>query len=58
MLPTSVPPQSAAGGTRRAYGRKSAMVWVYLRRLFKPTQMDFQYTFWTMVQLCTSPKTA
>uniref|UniRef100_A0A061QTX7 Unc-50 family protein n=2 Tax=Tetraselmis sp. GSL018 TaxID=582737 RepID=A0A061QTX7_9CHLO len=30
----------------------------YLRRLVKPSQMDFEYCFWLMLQLCISPKTA
>ncbi|GAX73576.1 hypothetical protein CEUSTIGMA_g1027.t1 [Chlamydomonas eustigma] len=30
----------------------------YLRRLLKPKQMDFEYTFWTMLQLVVSPRTA
>nr|BCL66258.1 uncharacterized conserved protein [Volvox reticuliferus] len=30
----------------------------YLRRLFKPRQWDLEYTFWLMLQLCISPKTA
>lgn len=31
---------------------------LYLRRILKPKQMDFEYTFWTMLQLLISPKTA
>mmetsp|Transcript_3834 Transcript_3834/g.10865 ORF Transcript_3834/g.10865 Transcript_3834/m.10865 type:complete len:254 (+) Transcript_3834:316-1077(+) len=30
----------------------------YLRRIVKPGQMDFEYCFWLMLQLCISPKTA
>jgi hypothetical protein len=30
----------------------------YFRRLLKPRQMDLEHTFWLMLQLCVSPKTA
>nr|ADI46868.1 UNC50f [Volvox carteri f. nagariensis] len=44
------------GGVRRfpAKGHMST----YMRRLFKPRQWDIEYTFWLMLQLCLSPKTA
>lgn len=29
-----------------------------LRRVLKPKQMDLEYTFWMMLQLCIAPKTA
>ncbi|EFN56073.1 hypothetical protein CHLNCDRAFT_22928 [Chlorella variabilis] len=56
MLPTSSPPPGHSSKQRR-HSRYS-LLWLYFRRLFKPTQMDFQYTLWTMLQLCISPKTA
>ncbi|KAL6772117.1 hypothetical protein ACKKBG_A28980 [Auxenochlorella protothecoides x Auxenochlorella symbiontica] len=57
MLPTTVPgPAGRRGGLGRS--RVSQYIWIYLRRFFKPSQMDFQYTGWTMLQLLISPKTA
>ncbi|GBF95508.1 hypothetical protein Rsub_07858 [Raphidocelis subcapitata] len=56
MLPTSAaaPP---SGLTRRG-SRSGSMFGTYFRRIIKPQQMDFEYTFWLMLQLCISPKTA
>jgi len=34
------------------------MAMLYLRRFLKPKQWDLEYTFWMMLQLCISPKTA
>lgn len=50
MLPGAALP----GGAKGAKGQAS----LFLRRLLKPKQMDFEYTFWTMLQLVVSPKTA
>ncbi|KAL3130991.1 hypothetical protein ABBQ38_000315 [Trebouxia sp. C0009 RCD-2024] len=47
MLPTHATPRR----------RGSSLLPTYLRRLIKPKQMDFEYTFWLMLQLCVSPKT-
>mmetsp|Transcript_34549 Transcript_34549/g.87356 ORF Transcript_34549/g.87356 Transcript_34549/m.87356 type:complete len:245 (-) Transcript_34549:547-1281(-) len=49
MLPT----QGKPGGTSRP-GSMST----YFRRIIKPKQMDLEYTFWLMLQLVVSPKTA
>mmetsp|Transcript_1275 Transcript_1275/g.3836 ORF Transcript_1275/g.3836 Transcript_1275/m.3836 type:complete len:246 (+) Transcript_1275:403-1140(+) len=38
-------------------GRNASLLHL-LRRILKPKQMDFEYTSWMMLQLCTSPKTA
>ncbi|KAL6760234.1 UNC-50 family protein [Haematococcus lacustris] len=40
-------------------GRSARPGWLstYFRRIAKPRQMDMEYTFWIMLQLCTSPKT-
>mmetsp|Transcript_39010 Transcript_39010/g.69889 ORF Transcript_39010/g.69889 Transcript_39010/m.69889 type:complete len:255 (-) Transcript_39010:145-909(-) len=47
------------GLTRRGSGFRSySFLPQYLRRVVKPKQMDFEYTFWLMLQLCISPKTA
>lgn len=55
MLPTT----SSSAATKRSNARqRSSLLWLYFRRLLKPTQMDFQYAFWTMIQLAKSPKTA
>nr|BCL66126.1 uncharacterized conserved protein [Volvox africanus] len=43
-------------GSRRLPIRGS--FFAYLRRLLKPRQWDIEYTFWLMLQLCLSPKTA
>jgi hypothetical protein len=57
-------PLAAAGATtsaspvqRRASARAAALS-TYLRRLAKPQQMDFEYSWWHMLQLCVSPRTA
>ena len=44
----------ATKGQHRAYG----FLPTYLRRIVKYRQMDFEYSFWLMLQLCISPKTA
>ncbi|KAF5841766.1 UNC-50 family protein [Dunaliella salina] len=31
---------------------------MYLRRIYKPRQLDIEYALWLMLQLCISPKTA
>jgi len=42
-----------------AYARASSNASsTYFRRILKPQQMDLEYTFWLMLQLCVSPKTA
>lgn len=51
MLPTT------ANGARRS-SFKSGSLSTYFRRIIKPKQMDLEYTFWMMLQLCVSPKTA
>lgn len=51
MLPTHATPRKAP------LRRSSSLLPTYLRRLIKPKQMDFEYTFWLMLQLCISPKT-
>ena len=38
--------------------RSFAFLPTYLRRIVKYKQMDFEYSFWLMLQLCVSPKTA
>eukprot|EP00884_Botryococcus_braunii_P007011 jgi/Botrbrau1/16310/Bobra.0066s0078.1 len=53
MLPTH-----ANGGKRKAPDRGGGFLPTYLRRIVKPSQMDFEYTSWLMLQLCLSPKTA
>ncbi|PNH03270.1 Protein unc-50 [Tetrabaena socialis] len=50
QLPTS----SLSASTRPQKGHLTA----YIRRLLKPKQWDLEYTFWLMMQLCFSPKTA
>nr|BBC28483.1 uncharacterized conserved protein [Eudorina sp. NIES-3984] len=52
QLPTS----SHANSARRAQAR--GYLSTYLRRFLKPRQWDLEYTFWLMLQLCISPKTA
>lgn len=55
MLPTTtVRSRRSAASQRLHFGGWST----YVRRLSKPKQMDLEYTFWLMLQLCTSPKTA
>ncbi|GLC41064.1 hypothetical protein PLESTB_000947400 [Pleodorina starrii] len=39
-------------------GRRVHHLSTYLRRVLKPRQWDLEYTFWLMLQLCLSPKTA
>jgi len=43
MLPTTQPPPggTSSSSKQRHRGRYS-LLWLYFRRLFKPTQMDFQ----------------
>ncbi|KAK9830011.1 hypothetical protein WJX72_009176 [[Myrmecia] bisecta] len=53
MLPTTV-----NGTARRGPHRSTSLLPTYLRRIIKPKQMDLEYTFWLMLQLCISPKTA
>lgn len=52
MLPLTSSP------AKRSTSRHRSSLGVYFRRVLKPSQMDFQYAFWTMIQLCRSPKTA
>lgn len=47
---------TSAAASRRA--ARAAAFSTYFRRLAKPSQMDFEHTFWLMLQLLTSPKTA
>ncbi|DBA72070.1 hypothetical protein WJX79_005533 [Trebouxia sp. C0005] len=51
MLPTHATPRRAPPR------RSSSLLPTYLRRIIKPKQMDLEYTFWLMLQLCISPKT-
>ncbi|KAK9832824.1 hypothetical protein WJX81_004711 [Elliptochloris bilobata] len=51
MLPTTT------NGGKRSASQRSGLP-LYLRRIIRPKQMDFEYTFWLMQQLCISPKTA
>nr|ADI46908.1 UNC50m [Volvox carteri f. nagariensis] len=53
LLPTS----SHQTSSIRRVQIKSHMS-AYLRRFLKPRQWDLEYTFWLMLQLCSSPKTA
>ena len=46
--------RSSTKGQYRSY----AFLPTYLRRIVKYKQMDFEYSFWLMLQLCVSPKTA
>lgn len=55
MLPITATP---SGSSKQRHRSRYSLLWLWFRRLFKPTQMDFQYTLWTMLQLCISPKTA
>eukprot|EP00887_Chlorella_sp_A99_P007806 scaffold20.g7806.t1 len=55
MLPTTT--VTAAQPGKRQH-RHRGLAHLYFRRLLRPRQMDFQYTFWTMLQLCIAPKTA
>eukprot|EP01025_Chloroclados_australasicus_P038426 TRINITY_DN3956_c0_g1_i1.p2 TRINITY_DN3956_c0_g1~~TRINITY_DN3956_c0_g1_i1.p2 ORF type:complete len:248 (-),score=0.07 TRINITY_DN3956_c0_g1_i1:620-1363(-) len=41
----------------RSSGIRYTFFQTYFRRLMKPRQMDFEYTFWLMLQLVISPKT-
>jgi len=43
-------------GGKGAY--RLAFLPTYLRRVVKYRQMDFEYSFWLMLQLCISPRTA
>eukprot|EP00878_Enallax_costatus_P030192 GHUV01032853.1.p1 GENE.GHUV01032853.1~~GHUV01032853.1.p1 ORF type:complete len:305 (+),score=40.77 GHUV01032853.1:411-1325(+) len=54
MLPTTA---NGGGQPRRTKGQHGYFS-TYFRRIVKPRQMDFEYTFWLMLQLCISPKTA
>jgi hypothetical protein len=38
MLPTS----TVASGSKQRQRSRYSLLWLYFRRLFKPTQMDFQ----------------
>lgn len=59
MLPvTHTAAPAGSGGSKRHRGGRYSLFFLWVRRLFKPKQMDFQYTLWTMLQLCISPKTA
>merc|ERR1712151_1438083 len=44
------------GGAKGSY--RLAFLPTYLRRVVKYRQMDFEYSFWLMLQLCISPRTA
>lgn len=54
MLPTTL----NGIGRRSSTSRSSSSLSTYLRRIVKPKQLDLEYTFWLMLQLCISPKTA
>lgn len=52
-------PVTNGGSTRRSIPQRTVSTMsTYLRRLVRPQQMDFEVTFWLMLQLCISPKTA
>ncbi|MEW5315733.1 MAG: hypothetical protein WDW38_007140 [Sanguina aurantia] len=53
MLPTTSSYASKPGGAQ-----KQGYLSTYFRRIIKPKQMDMEYTFWLMLQLLLSPKTA
>lgn len=54
-IPTTNPTRGrVAPGTNVATPSASS----YLRRVFRPRQMDVEYSVWLMMQLCVSPKTA
>ncbi|CAM8922678.1 unnamed protein product [Rhodiola kirilowii] len=50
MLPT------VSKGRSPSHSRSNPVFPQYLRRLVKWQQMDFEYTFWQMLHLCTAPK--
>lgn len=63
MLPTHRGARGAAPATRPRGASSGSSVppssaTSYLRRVFRPRQMDIEYSVWLMMQLCTSPKTA
>ncbi|KAF9675861.1 hypothetical protein SADUNF_Sadunf09G0077500 [Salix dunnii] len=53
MLPTTSRGRAPSSSTSRA---NSSTFPHYLRRIIKWQQMDIEYTFWQMLNLCTSPK--
>ncbi|KAJ6409546.1 hypothetical protein OIU84_009112 [Salix udensis] len=53
MLPTTSRGRAPSSSTSRA---NSSTFPQYLRRIIKWQQMDIEYTFWQMLNLCTSPK--
>lgn len=63
MLPTHRGTRGATSTTTRPKGSGNGTTTTpsasnYLRRVFRPRQMDIEYSVWLMMQLCTSPKTA
>ncbi|KAI4367598.1 hypothetical protein MLD38_023319 [Melastoma candidum] len=53
MLPTTTKGRPSSSSSA---ARNRSMLTQYLRRIIKWQQMDIEYTFWQMLQLCTSPK--
>ncbi|OAP07836.1 hypothetical protein AXX17_AT2G10410 [Arabidopsis thaliana] len=51
MLPTTSRSRSSSSSSRA-----NPMFLQYFRRIVKWQQMDVEYTFWQMLNLCTSPK--
>nr|GME04140.1 protein unc-50 homolog [Ipomoea batatas] len=51
MLPTN-----SSKGRTSSYARQNPVFPQYIRRIVKWQQMDIEYTFWQMLNLCTSPK--
>ncbi|RID52945.1 hypothetical protein BRARA_G00375 [Brassica rapa] len=53
MLPTTSRSRSSSSSSS---SRANPMFLQYFRRIVKWQQMDIEYTFWQMLNLCTSPK--
>ncbi|KAG7022476.1 Protein unc-50-like protein, partial [Cucurbita argyrosperma subsp. argyrosperma] len=53
---TDMLPTASRGRSSSSTSRANPMYLQYLRRIVKWQQMDIEYTFWQMLQLCTSPK--
>ncbi|KAL0718155.1 hypothetical protein Bca4012_067477 [Brassica carinata] len=53
MLPTT---SRSCSSSSSSSSRANPMFLQYFRRIVKWQQMDIEYTFWQMLNLCTSPK--
>ena len=42
LAPAMLPTSTVASGSKQRQRSRYSLLWLYFRRLFKPTQMDFQ----------------